>query len=341
MATKHALDKLQIAYDNFTALDREKILRPKLGEASLDSKLGPKIDELNEYLAIYIKHAPSVHDTYVNDVMNNLTTTTNILNQHAQLENPEFIQQSNTLLNEFTKHEENLLKVRAHFISAAVEERGLLEDEGIKRQSEIAIEDMKNKSEEALQKVREESDRIIKETKKFAEEIETKARRTATGIAVEDAQEQFEKAQEHHKNQVILWVLISSVSVSLFIGFGFYLLQSELPKEWEWQIIYYTAIKITILTAIGAISTFCLRILRAHMHMYQHNLHRQRVTNSMASFVESALTPEQRDLILGHLVDAVATFGSSGLLAKEDDAIYSPKMTIDTIARNISVPPVK
>ena len=273
--------------------------------------------------------------------MNNLTSITKILNQHAELGNPEFIQQSDTLLNSFTNHEENLLKVRAYFITAAIEERGLLEDEGMKRQSEIAIEDMKNKSEEALKKVREESDRIIEETKKFAEEIETKARRTAAGIAVEDAQEQFKEAQKHHKNQVILWVIISLVSVLLFISFGFYLLQSELPKEWQWQIIYYTAIKITILTAIGAVSTFCLRILRAHMHMYQHNLHRQRVTNSMASFVESAITPEQRDLILGHLVDAVATFGSSGLLAKEDDSIYSPKMTIDTIARNISVPPTK
>lgn len=77
------------------------------------------------------------------------------------------------------------------------------------------------------------------------------------------------------------------------------------------------------------------------MHMYQQNLHRQRVTNSMAAFVESAVTPEQRDLILAHLVDAVAAFGCSGLLAKEDDAVYVPKMTIDSITRNIGIPPAK
>ena len=57
-----------------------------------------------------------------------------------------------------------------------------------------------------------------------------------------------------------------------------------------------------------------MKILKAQLHMFQHNLHRRRITNSIEAFVESAITPEQRDLILAHLVDAVATFGNSGLL---------------------------
>jgi len=61
----------------------------------------------------------------------------------------------------------------------------------------------------------------------------------------------------------------------------------------------------------------------------------------MSAFVESAVTPEQRDLILAQLVDAVATFGTSGLLQKEDDSIHSPKMTIDTITRTFAPPSQK
>jgi len=99
-------------------------------------------------------------------------------------------------------------------------------------------------------------------------------------------------------------------------------------------VIYYTAIRITILSALAAIVAFCHKILRANMHMNEHNLHRQRITNSMAAFIESAITPEQRDLILAHLVDSIANFGHSGLL-KEEDSLFSPKMTIDTITRNI------
>jgi len=56
----------------------------------------------------------------------------------------------------------------------------------------------------------------------------------------------------------------------------------------------------------------------------------------MAAFVESAITLEQRDLILTHLVDAVATFGDSGLLHKEDDSIHASKMTIYTISRTFA-----
>ncbi len=101
-------------------------------------------------------------------------------------------------------------------------------------------------------------------------------------------------------------------------------------------IIYFTALRITILAAIGGVAAFCLKILRANMHMRAHNLHRQRLANSMAAFVESASTNEQRDLILAHLVDAIASFGSSGLLAKPDDSVSPSKMTIDTINRTLS-----
>src|SRR5690606_24349582 len=170
--------------------------------------------------------------------------------------------------------------------------------------------------------------------KKLAQQIEERARKTAAHISVEAAQEQFREAQKDHKKQVRLWAILSLISIFAFIITAIYLASVKYPEQWQWHVIYYTAIRITILTAVGAIAAFCLKILRANMHMSAHNLHRQRVANSLAAFVESAVTPEQRDLILAHLVDSIATFGNSGLL-KEEDSIYSPKMTIDTITRNI------
>jgi hypothetical protein len=41
------------------------------------------------------------------------------------------------------------------------------------------------------------------------------------------------------------------------------------------------------------------------MHMREVNLHRQRIANSMAAFVEAAATAEQADVIFGRMVDAV------------------------------------
>lgn len=179
------------------------------------------------------------------------------------------------------------------------------------------------------------------EAKKLAQQIEDRARKTAAHISVEAAQEQFRLAQAELNKQVKMWSVISALSLAAFLLTAFILSQIHFPPDWTWQMIYHTAIRVTILTAVGAIAAFCLRMLRAHMHMSQHNLHRQRIANSMAAFVESAITPEQRDLILAHLVDAVVAFGDSGLLSKEDDSIHSSKMTIDTITRTFTPPQQK
>ena len=104
------------------------------------------------------------------------------------------------------------------------------------------------------------------------------------------------------------------------------------------SILYFSAVRITIIGALGGIVAFCLRMLRAHMHMAQHNQHRQRVANSIAAFVESAATPEQRDLILSQLVDSIAHFGSSGILRKEDESIQVPKVVVDNLSRTITSP---
>ena len=70
--------------------------------------------------------------------------------------------------------------------------------------------------------------------------------------------------------------------------------------------------------------------------MFNHNKHRQRVANSIESFVESAITPEQRDSILSKLVDSISDFGSTGLLSTEENNSSSQKMIIDNVTRSVS-----
>ena len=100
--------------------------------------------------------------------------------------------------------------------------------------------------------------------------------------------------------------------------------------------IYYTAIRITLLGILGAVATFCLRIYRSQLHMSHHNAHRQVVAASMQSFVDSATTKEHRDKILSVLVEAVAAFGSSGLIRDRDDHMSSSKLIVDQFTKTIS-----
>ena len=140
-----------------------------------------------------------------------------------------------------------------------------------------------------------------------------------------------------------LKTVLSVVGIFVFLYAAYYFYQTPLfnekvpsTDEMKWIFVYKSVLRLIILTVIGAVTTFFLKIFRASLHMYHHNLHRQRITNSMAAFVESAVTPEQRDLILTNLVDAVATFGNSGLIQGEDDCLHLPKMTIDNITRTLS-----
>lgn len=136
---------------------------------------------------------------------------------------------------------------------------------------------------------------------------------------------------------VVTWAVLSGVAAAAFFAVAAYFYHQEPPDAWRWQLAYHAGIRLAILTAIGALTTYCLRVLRAHMHMYQQNRHRQAVTNSIGAFVQAGTSSQQRDLILTRLVDAVATFGSSGLVSRDEASDY-PKMTIESLVRTL-VPP--
>ena len=69
------------------------------------------------------------------------------------------------------------------------------------------------------------------------------------------------------------------------------------------------------------------------MHLREVNEHRQRLANSIQSFVDAAATPEQRDMILAQLVDALSSFGRSGLVDGADDS--AGRMMIENVTRGV------
>ena len=337
MATEVTVANLKAAVESLKAIDKERLLRKGLGEESLvHSSFPSDFDEILQRADFALQYARMVDEGNVTSLRNLLDQIKNEFDGHAKRSNTEYVSQRSNFLNSTGNRVEQLRPFRPPFVAAAIEARGFLQDEGIRKEYERTVSDLRSNAEKTLEQVKQEATKTIDEARKLAEDIEKRARRTATHISVEAAQEQFRLAQKDHKAQVILWGVFSILSVLVFVGVAIYFLQVKLSEELTWHILYYTAIRVTILTAIGAVATFCLRILRAHMHMSQHNLHRQRIANSMAAFVESAIIPEQRDLILTHLVDAVASFGSSGLLSREDDSIHSPKIAIDTFTRTLT-----
>ena len=109
-----------------------------------------------------------------------------------------------------------------------------------------------------------------------------------------------------------------------------------LPETGEWPVaLYHTLLRVLVLSAIAGLAAFVFRMLRAHLHIAERNRHRIRVANSVESFVQSALEPAQRDLILARLTDAIVSFGDSGLVKQDGDERSSP-MSGDLVGRIVA-----
>lgn len=183
----------------------------------------------------------------------------------------------------------------------------------------------------------------IEDAKKEAQSILNLARATAQGISLEDVQTQFKNAGNDCLSSIKLW---ASLSVSFIVVFivaliGFltwwepYIRTTTQGNSNSALIVYHTVIRVTMLTALAAVTTFCMKVLRAQLHLREQNLHRQRVANSIAAFLGAA-SAEQRDVILGRMVDAITAFGSSGLLSDNDDSMSPAKVILESVPRVLS-----
>lgn len=336
MAGPDAVSNLTNVVEQIKNIDPKLLLRPELGQVSLQNELEPLLEALNRKMDFATEVAHGVIGDTVEHFTGILRDIQASMQNMANYSSTDYVNNRENFILNFEGYIENLLLYWPPFITAAIEIKGFLEDEGVQKAFSNALEEIKNESTKSINLLQEESEKTISWANERAEQIESRARRTATGISVEDAQEQFRLAQEDIQKRVWIWSGISAIAALLFIFGAIYFSNLEINNEWKWQVIFYTATRVTILVTIGAFAAYSLKILRAYLHMSQHNLHRQRVANSISAFVESAVTPEQRDLILTHLVEAVVTFGQSGLVQREDDTQLSSKLTVDTITRNFA-----
>ncbi len=339
MASENQIKQLQDVANTILSIDENRLLRPALGEESLKEDFAPKWLEIQKRVKFLLQYARELHDEQIGGVFGPLGTISAVMQQQADSQNANYVALRPQFLTDIDQQLEELKRYWPPVVTAAVEARRFLEDEGVRQEYEQTIESIKKESESALQQVQGEAQKTIEEARVLAGQIEKRARLTAARISVKEAQEQFQQAQAALDKQVRIWAGLGAVCIAGFIGVAIFFITVDLPDGW--QVIYHSAIRVSILTAIGTTAAFCLKILRAQLHMREKNRHRQRVANSTEAFVASAVTPEQRDLILSQLVESVVQFGNSGLVQREDDHAYRPRMTIDSINRTLPTNPQK
>ena len=325
MASESLVNDLKNFASEIHAIDEDRLLRPTIGDLSLKDQFTPTLSSIKRKLDIIVDLSPEVSDNQITVVLSPLQNIKSEMEAQAGLSDEQYASNKDGFLINIDSYLDSLTNGFLPFLTVAVEKRGFFDDESIRQQHERMTEDLRKELEE-----------LIAEAKEQATQIRKDAHETATGVSVKDAQKQFEEAQTEFDKKVKVWAWLSGSGIFLFFAVSTYFFFAKVPDQWQWHVIYSSAIKISILAAIGTLTAFCLKMFRSHMHMSEKNKHRQRVANCIGAFVGSATTSEQRDLILSQLVEAVVQFGDSGLLHREDDNVYRPKMTIDSIMRTIS-----
>ena len=312
-------------------------MRKGLGEESLEKEFKPRLARIIQLIDFAKRYAPSVHDDYVNQINNIFQTIGTQMNEQANRNSSEFISQRQTFLSNIDSNLEQSNRSLPYFVTAAVVERGFLSDEGIKQEYERTIQDMRSATAATLDTVKAEAVKAVQGAKDLADQIEARAHLTATGISVAEAQKQFSLATVRLNAKVKLWgkIVIASL-VAIVIAPALFMLW-PLPPNCLWpEALYHTLLRILILTAVAGVLSFSIRVFRAHLHMVEKNEHRVRVANSIESFVNSAIEPQQRDLILAKLVESIVDFGDSGMIRHEKDDAGSSTMSADFVGRILS-----
>lgn len=326
----HAVNNI---INTINEIDDKKLIRKNLGDASF-TDFEPIWSEIKSKIDFIERYNDKIDNGTNNQVHSHLTNINQQLSALVGYDKTQFVAQQATIKNNVNVQLDALRKYWPQYAIAAIEDSGLLTNVDVKQKFESLTNELKESTDKALYKIEEESNQIVEGAKKKAQEIETSVRKTAQNVSVAEAQTQFQEAADHNITQIKIWGGITIGLIVAFVLFILYLLFGvTLPEEWNWTIIYLSIIRLGVLGLISTIIGFSLKMLRANLHMHQHNLHRKRIANSMASFAESAMNSDQRDLILSQLVESVSNFGTSGMISKDRD---KSGISIDSITKTVS-----
>jgi hypothetical protein len=204
--------------------------------------------------------------------------------------------------------------------------------------------------------LKEAEDGIKKKAESAVAEFEA-AKAKSQKISIGDAQTQFSNAASSLRIKVVassfltaafftalIWLLLHFIShppplITSFVEAmkpgSKQALQPVPTAQFVAASAYFTSIRLALIAVLSVGLAFSLKLTRAYLHMVEHNQHKSRVTNSIEGFVASVRTDEQKDLVLGKLVDSVTQFGDSGILEKGDDkASGLSAVVLENITKN-------
>lgn len=180
------------------------------------------------------------------------------------------------------------------------------------------------------------SERTQDEIKSFADSQIGKARETAQGISVDAAKIQFDGAVDTYHGRVRIWVFISAVLTAATLLLLWWFLVQPPDLSLAWGIAYFVSIRLAIFGVAATVTAFSFGMVKANMQLREANAHRARLANSVNAFLVASESPQQRDIILTRLVEAVAEHPDAGFVKSGTDNESRGRFSVENLVRNAS-----
>lgn len=309
MATESMIKLFQQRVQEFGKLDKHSIYRDDLGKFSLEGKLKNRIDKMLTMLLIEEQYLHDFPDEILQNIVSNLQDMRTTVERQRTRPDDDYINRNSDILANFIHRIDQINSYMPHFKTAKFDD--------------IGVDDLSIMKDQVRQ--------IIDAQLADAKNI----RNTAAGVAIPEAQNEFSDAAKSNLKQAWFWGIISIGFIYNFILFVQSFRTTDLTNFDTLKLIIFGSTRLTVLFALGAVIAFCLKILRAQLHMKERNAHRGRLSNSLGAFVAST-SENQRDLVLSILIQEISSFGKSGLLQKDDDSMSLPKNILDSFLKNRS-----
>ena len=232
--------------------------------------------------------------------------------------------------------------------------KGLFQPEALNAPVQISL--WESQLESKKQAIVEGIEKDVKQSVKIAYEEVEQLKKEARTISVDTAKKQFDNAAGQMRWKLIICGCAVVGTGGLLLWCLYDMLKFPPPvvqsivdalvqqKEFSSKVplpmvllagAYYTSIRVALISAITLALTFSLRMFRAYLHMIELNHHKQRIIESIGTFVAAVYEDSRKDFIVTKLVDCVAEFGDSGILNKTSDSPNIPSIAIDALSKNI------
>ena len=153
-------------------------------------------------------------------------------------------------------------------------------------------------------------------------------------IALADTTIELKQLCKNNTWQIVSLILINALMLSAIIPLGYHFYTStDYKADWTWQIIYFTAARVLIVSGIATLFIYTLNLLKAYLVIYKINREKYFVIKSMASLVESGSKFTNKEIIYNKLLDIVLspTPNNLGSSLKHNFTSESLKPLVDLV----------